>query len=172
MKRVFVAVLLIGGLFSLTACDRSGEEDKTPTPNGGAINFTLPSVDGSIVSLSDYRGKVVLVEFWATWCPTCRKMVPVLSEIHRQYSSRGVVVLGISLDREGLEVLGPFVTDHRIPYKVLLGNDTVTMAFGGISLIPSLFIVDRSGKLVRKMTGYHSMEEIEKQLKKLSLIGS
>ncbi|NOY87586.1 MAG: TlpA family protein disulfide reductase [Deltaproteobacteria bacterium] len=172
MKRVFVAVLLIGGLFSLAACDRSGKEDKTQAPSGGAINFTLPSVDGSIVNFSDYRGKVVLVDFWATWCPPCRKMVPVLSEIYRKYSSRGVVVLGISLDREGLEVLGPFVTDHRIPYKVLLGNDKVTKAFGGISSIPSLFMVDRSGKVVKKMIGYHSMEELENQLKKLSLIGS
>lgn len=168
MRRILFFVLpvvFIGGLAFLTACDRSPKKEEARALSGGALNFTLPSVDGSIVRLSDYRGKVILVDFWATWCPPCREMIPVLSEIHRKYSSRGVVVLGISLDNDGLQALGPFVVEHRIPYKILLGTDAVREAFGGISSIPTLFMVDRNGKLVRKMIGYHSVEELEGQLK-------
>jgi glutathione peroxidase-family protein len=93
-------------------------------------------------------------------------MIPVLSKLHREYSDKGLVVLGVSMDRDGLAVLGTFVHEKMIPYKVLLGNDKVNRSFGGISTIPTLFIVDREGRLVRKLLGYHSFRQLKDQISK------
>lgn len=134
--------------------------------SGGAPEFTLPAVDGSMVSMSDYAGKVVLVDFWATWCPPCQEMIPVLSRLHREYSEEGVVILGVAFDDEGLSVLGKFVVEHQIPYKVLMGNRRVSNSFGGVSSIPTIFIVDREGRLVRKLTGFHTYGQLEEQIKR------
>jgi len=134
--------------------------------SGGAPDFKLPAVDGSMVSMSDYLGKVVLVDFWATWCPPCQEMIPVLSDLHKAYSGKGLVILGISLDNEGLGKLGTFVHEKMIPYKVVMGDRRISNAFGGVSSIPTLYIVDREGRLVRKLTGAHSYGELEEQVKK------
>ncbi|TNF45876.1 TlpA family protein disulfide reductase [bacterium] len=164
MKRSHLAIVLI--ILSLvTACGGGGGKGEIEKMDGGAPDFTLPSVDGSMVRLSDFQGKVIMVDFWATWCPPCQEMIPVLSQLHKRYSMKGLVILGISLDQEGLGVLGPYVYKNRIPYKVLLGNDQLKRGFGVVS-IPTLFMIDREGRLVRKMMGYHSFGELESQLKK------
>jgi thiol-disulfide isomerase/thioredoxin len=153
--------LMILTLILISSCADDGRKTAGKPPD-----FTLPAVDGSMVRLSDHAGQVIIVDFWATWCAPCQEMVPVLSKLHRNYSDKGLVVLGVSLDKEGLEVLGPFVYQHMVPYKVLLGNDRAARAFGGVSTIPTLFLVDKEGRLVSKMLGYHTYEELEAQLKK------
>jgi thiol-disulfide isomerase/thioredoxin len=164
MKRFHVVIILMA-FFLVTACSGSGSKGEIEKMEGGAPDFTLPSVDGSMVRLSDYQGKVIMVDFWATWCPPCQEMIPVLSKLHKRYSKKGLVILGISLDQEGLGILGPYVYENRIPYKILLGNDLLKRDFGVIS-IPTLFMIDREGRLVRKFMGYHSFGELESQLKK------
>jgi cytochrome c biogenesis protein CcmG/thiol:disulfide interchange protein DsbE len=134
--------------------------------SGGAPDFRLPAVDGSMVSMSDYTGKVVLVDFWATWCPPCQEMIPILSKLYTRYSEEGLVILGISLDRDGLGELGTFVHENMIPYKIVMGDNRISNAFGGVSSIPTLYIVDRDGRLVRKLTGPHTYGELEEQVKK------
>jgi cytochrome c biogenesis protein CcmG/thiol:disulfide interchange protein DsbE len=159
-RRLLLAVLLA---VILAGC---GKSDRGQGLTGGAPDFTLPAVDGSMVSMSDYRGKVVLVDFWATWCPPCQEMIPVLSKLNKRYSDKGLVILGVSLDRDGLEVLGSFVHENMIPYKVIMGDTRIGNAFGGVSTIPTLYIVDRDGRLVRKLTGYHSFGQLEEQVKR------
>lgn len=151
-------------LFLLAACSGGGEGE-IQRMEGGAPDFTLASVDGSMVKLSDYQGKVIMVDFWATWCPPCQEMIPVLKKLHKRFSMEGLVILGVSLDQEGLEILGPYVYENRIPYKVLIGNDQLKRDFG-VTTIPTLFMIDREGRLVRKMMGFHSYGELESQLKK------
>jgi len=151
---------LLLGFVLISACGDSGR-----IPAGQAPDFTLPAVDGSMVRFSDHAGQVIIVDFWATWCAPCQEMVPVLSKLHKEFGQKGLVVLGISLDQEGLEILGPFIHENLIPYKVLIGNDRATRAFGGVSTIPTLFIIDKEGRLVKKMLGYHSYGELEKQVK-------
>lgn len=164
MKRFHVVIILMA-FFLVTACGGGGSKGEIEKMEGGASAFTLPSVDGSMVRLSDYQGKVIMVDFWATWCPPCQEMIPVLSKLHKRYSKEGLVILGISLDQEGLGILGPYVYENKIPYKILLGNDQLKRDFGVIS-IPTLFMIDREGRLVRKIMGYHSYGELESQLKK------
>ena len=156
-----VLLLLVAALAAGCTSGESGQG-----LSGGAPDFLLPAVDGSMVRLSDHSGKVIIVDFWATWCPPCVEMLPVLSKLHRNFSDKGLVVLGVSMDRDGLGALGTFVHENMIPYKVLLGNDKVSRSFGGISTIPTLFIIDREGRMVRKLIGYHSYGQLKDQVSK------
>ncbi|MDF1527038.1 MAG: TlpA disulfide reductase family protein [bacterium] len=160
-KRLLLVLMLLALIIAGCSKGDSGED-----LSKGAPDFTLAAVDGSMVSISDYRGKVVLVDFWATWCPPCLEMIPILSRLHKKYSDKGLVVLGVSLDNEGLEMLGTFVHEKMIPYKIVMGDKKIGSAFGGVSSIPTLYMVDRNGRLVRKLTGYHSYAQLEEQVKK------
>ena len=160
-KRLLLVLMLLALIISGCSKGDSGE-----SLSKGAPDFTLPAVDGSMVSMSDYSGKVVLVDFWATWCPPCLEMIPILSKLHKKYSDKGLVILGVSLDNEGLGMLGTFVHENMIPYKVVMGDKKIGRAFGGVSSIPTLYMVDRDGRLVRKLTGYHSYAQLEEQVKK------
>jgi cytochrome c biogenesis protein CcmG/thiol:disulfide interchange protein DsbE len=158
MKRLLAAVLAV---LIVTACS-GGSRDLSIT----APDFVLPAVDGTMVQLSDYKGKVIIIDFWTTWCAPCQEQVPILTKLHKSYSEKGLVILGISLDVEGLEVLGPFVHENMVPYKVLMSDDRVNRAFGGIATIPTLYIVDRNGRLVRKLIGFHNYRDLEDEIKR------
>jgi thiol-disulfide isomerase/thioredoxin len=159
-KRLLLVLLLA---VVIAGCSKG---DTGQQLSGGAPEFSLPSVDGSVVRMSDYAGKVIIVDFWATWCPPCLEMIPVLSKLHKNYSDKGLVILGISMDNEGLEMLGTFVHEKMIPYKIVMGDKRISNAFGGVSSIPTLYMVDRDGRLVRKLTGYHSYAQLEEQVKR------
>jgi len=154
---VLVLAVIIAG------CSKS---DSGEGLSKGAPDFTLPAVDGSMVSMSDFSGKVILVDFWATWCPPCQEMIPILTKLHKKYADKGLIILGVSMDNEGLAMLGTFVHENMIPYKVVMGDKRTGNAFGGVSSIPTLYMVDREGRLVRKLTGYHSFGQLEDQVKK------
>ncbi len=161
VKRVIALSFL---LLIVAACARPDVDQEPVT--GGAPDLLLRSVDGTTLNLSDYRGKVILVDFWATWCPPCQRMVPELVALYEKYASRGLVVIGVALDREGAQVVEPFVKKNGVNYLVALGDMDTAGAFGGISSIPATFIIDREGRLVRKLTGYHSQRELAGQVKK------
>jgi thiol-disulfide isomerase/thioredoxin len=158
MRRLLLAVLAVS---VIAACTNGREEISVTAPD-----FVLPAVDGTMFRMSDHRGDVIIIDFWATWCPACQELLPVLKKLHKNYSGKGLVVLGISLDLEGLEVLGPYVHENMIPYKVLMSDDKIKRAFGGISTIPTLYIVDRDGRLVRKLVGFHSYRELEEEIRR------
>ena len=158
MKRLAIIILAV---VVVSAC-----ADNSRKTAGGPLDFTLPAVDGSMVRLSDYAGQVIIIDFWATWCAPCQEMVPVLSKLYKDYADKGLVILGVSLDQEGLEILGPFIHEYMVPYRVLVGDDKATRAFGGVTTIPTLFIIDKEGRLIKKMLGYHSYAELENQVKR------
>jgi len=118
-----------------------------------APDFTLQDINGNEVTLSDFKGKVVILNFWATWCPPCRKEIPVFIELYKKYKDEGLVIIGISLDREGKKVLIPFVKKFGINYPVLIGTQKVVDAYGGIRGIPTTFIIDKKGKIRKKHIG-------------------
>ncbi|NTU59768.1 MAG: TlpA family protein disulfide reductase [Deltaproteobacteria bacterium] len=132
----------------------AGCSDKKPTKEANqAPDFTLPSVDGKSVRLSTFRGKVVLLDFWTTWCPPCRQALPHLAELQKGLGSQGFQALGMSLD-EDAEILKAFLVENPIPYPVLLANDDTRAAYGGVSAIPQVFLVDRKGKIRERFQGY------------------
>jgi cytochrome c biogenesis protein CcmG/thiol:disulfide interchange protein DsbE len=126
-----------------------------------APDFTLRDVNGQPVQLSSLRGKVVLLNFWATWCRPCTVEVPWFVEFERGYSDRGLVVLGVSLDEEGWEVVKPFAREHGINYRLVIGDDKVASLFGGVDSLPTTFLIDRDGRIAATHTGLVSKQLYE-----------
>ena len=116
-------------------------KDRKPAPD-----FTLKDAGGQSVKLSDYKGKVVLLNFWATWCGPCNLEIPWFEEFEQQYRSKGFEVVGVSMDEDGWDVIKPFLKQRNVNYRVLLGNDSVGELYGGVDNLPTTFIIDREGR--------------------------
>lgn len=122
----------------------------TPMPD-----FTLPSaVDGKNISSEDFKGKVLLVTFFATWCPPCRQEIPSLIQLQKDLSSKGFSVLGLSLDEGGSDIVNNLVEQDKINYPVLMADSDVVSGFGGVTGIPTSFLVNHDGKMIRTYAGY------------------
>jgi len=113
------------------------------------------------------HGKVVLVNFWATWCPPCRKELPSLAKLQESYRSKGLVVVGVAMDDGGSSMVGKFLDKQGIHYPVIIGDSSISKGFGGVIGVPASFLVDRKGELVRRYDGYASEEELREDLEKL-----
>jgi cytochrome c biogenesis protein CcmG, thiol:disulfide interchange protein DsbE len=127
--------------------------DRRPTPD-----FVLKDVDGLDVRMADFQGKVVLVNFWATWCPPCRMEIPDFVELQRALGPQGLQVVGISLDDEGASKVGPFATQHRVNYPMLVNGHGAAIAYGGITAVPTTFLLDRQGRVVERREGLATLE--------------
>jgi len=132
---------------------------------GSAPAFTLMDLDGRPVSLADFRGKVVVLNFWATWCPPCRREIPDFIDLQNEYGSQGVQIVGIALDEP--EKVQAFARQHGMNYAVLIGSDEISMKYGGIEGIPTTFIVDKNGKIVNRFEGFRPREIFEAEIKQL-----
>jgi len=129
--------------------------------------WELKDVDGEPVKSSDFTGKVVVLDFWATWCGPCRMEIPGFIELQKQYADRGLVVVGVSLDQGGAAVVKPFMEKTGINYPIVLGDEAIVSAFGGVEGIPTTFIIDRNGRIVAKHVGYTAKAEFEAEIKPL-----
>lgn len=132
------------------------------------LNFTLKDVNGRDVTLSASKGKVILLDFWATWCAPCKIMIPGFVELYEKYQSRGFVVLGVSVD-DPIAKLKPFVENLMVSYPVLvgMGRDDLQEAFGPPPGFPTSFLIDRSGNICKERTGFVPKEESEREIKAL-----
>jgi thiol-disulfide isomerase/thioredoxin len=139
-------------------------EVDNPTNIPTAYDFTLKSIDGSTKKLADFRGKVVVLDFWATWCPPCIKGIPDLIEI--QKSMKDVQVIGITVDENPMQVVPDFVRKHKINYPILIGNDKVYQEYGGISAIPTTFVIDKEGRIRNKHIGLVPKDVLIEEIKK------
>src|ERR1700694_2702946 len=135
--------------------------------------LSLKDLNDKEVALSDFKGKVVLINFWATWCGPCRIEIPWLIEMKNKYRDRGFVVLGIAMDDEGKSVVAPFVEKERfevngqkvpMSYPILIGNDATGNQFGGLLGYPTSCLISRDGKIVKKVQGLVSYGEISKAI--------
>lgn len=115
-------------------------------------DFTVKAIDGQLIRLGDLRGKVVLINFWATWCPPCRAEIPDLIQLQRKYKDR-LVVLGVSEDDDGPEVVKRFATEHKINYPIVMSTPEISRAFPGVSSLPTTFLLDRQGLVVQRHLG-------------------
>jgi peroxiredoxin len=145
----------------------SGEEAPVSSVYKSAPSFTLKDLSGESVSLSDFTGKVVVLDFWATWCPPCVMEIPHFIELYEQYKNQGFAMLGISLDREGIDVVRAFVQKYGINYPVLMADGQIARAYGGISSIPTTFVIDPAGNIRRKYVGYRDKSVFEADIKEL-----
>lgn len=126
-----------------------------------APQFTLQSVDGKPVSLGSFRGKVVLVNFWATWCGPCRKEIPDFIAMSESYPDDEFVVLGVSMDRDGLAKVQPFVRASGITYPILVGGPKISPLYGNVSAIPTTFVIDKRGRIAARSRGYQPRAHFE-----------
>ncbi|MEJ7606580.1 MAG: TlpA disulfide reductase family protein [Bryobacteraceae bacterium] len=138
------------------------EKDRNTAPA-----FALKDADGKTVNLSDYRGKVVLLNFWATWCGPCKIEIPWFIDFEQRYKDRGFAVLGVSMDEEGWELVKPYITQSKINYRILLGNETLGQLYGGVDSLPTTFLIDSSGKIVATHVGLVSKGTYEDEIRKL-----
>ncbi len=170
MYRKFLAVLGLAGL--LICVDGCGSkmneahvrEDKD---RKNAPDFALKDVSGKPVKLSDYRGKVVLLNFWATWCGPCKVEIPWFIDFEKQYKDRDFAVVGVSMDDDGWKSVTPYVSDKKINYRVVIGSDEVTTLYGGVDSLPTTFIIDRTGKVASVHIGLVSKLTYQDEITKL-----
>ena len=131
-----------------------------------APDFTLKNLAGEEVKLSDYKGKIVFINFWATWCGPCRHEVPAFVELQTEYAE-DLVILGISLDQGDLSVVPKFAKEYNMNYEVLYGTAQVVATYGGIASIPTTFVVDREGYLRDGQVGFPGKEHFTKVINAL-----
>ena len=136
--------------------------DRKPAPV-----LALANGSGKTVNLNRYKGKVVLLDFWATWCTGCKQEIPWFVQFQKIYRPKGLAVVGVSMDDGGWKVLEPFLTEHPIPYPVLLGDDPTAKLFA-IDVLPDTFLIDRRGRLAAAYTsGLVDKDNVEANLKSL-----
>jgi cytochrome c biogenesis protein CcmG/thiol:disulfide interchange protein DsbE len=184
MKNVGVIVatvlLLIGATYyadrkTRVSTNAAAHKDYSPDKSIGmpapAVHFK--DLDGKDTSLSDFNGKVVLVNFWATWCDPCRVEIPWLIEMQQKYGNKGFTVLGVAMDEEGKSAVAPFVAKEQfevsgrksvMSYPIVLGNDDIAEKFGGLLGYPTSILISRDGKQVKRITGLISYEEISRAI--------
>ncbi|MFH1071345.1 MAG: redoxin domain-containing protein [Candidatus Glassbacteria bacterium] len=130
-------------------------------------DFVLQDLEGKEVRLADFQGKVIILDFWATWCPPCVEEIPEFVGLYEANKDKGLVIIGISLDQGGIEVVKNFAAKNKVSYTLVMGDQKVVQAFGGISGIPTTFIIDRHGKLVDVVVGGRPKAYFEKTISSL-----
>jgi thiol-disulfide isomerase/thioredoxin len=160
---MLIAVMLV---FSFKRSHRSSQAASAAQMKI-APDFTLQSLEGKTVSLSDFRGKPVVLNFWATWCEPCKIEMPWFVDFQKQYGPAGVQFLGVAMDDAGPKEIGEFAASMKVNYPILIGKDTVGDAYGGVQFLPETFYIDRDGKVVDKAFGLKGRGEIEDDIKKI-----
>ena len=184
MKKIFVILTIVVALAYATHRVDVATRVKAKSPASVAVSVesvagtSAPDVifkdlEGKDVPLSSFKGKVVLINFWATWCDPCYIEIPWLIEMQQKYEAKGFTVLGIAMDEEGKSAVAPFLAKERfnvngqklpMNYPIVIGNDDVTDKFGGLLGYPTSFLISKDGKIVKKVQGLISYEELTKAI--------
>ena len=169
---VVVAAMLYSGKF--ISKRPAGAAPNAPGLSGDASQikgkpapeFELVDLNGKTVKLSDFRGKAVLLNFWATWCSPCKTEMPWFADLQKQYGSEGLQVVGIAMDDAGKDEIAKFAQEMKVNYTVLLGKNAVADAYGGVEFLPTTFYIDRKGNIQERVFGLADRKEIEENVKK------
>lgn len=175
MKRIcfiaFVVIALVGagllthyGLHASRSAARHSVATRSANSPKGKIapDFALRALDGHTVKLSDFRGKPVLLNFWATWCAPCRIEMPWFVGFYKQYQSQGLEIVGVSMDDSGQETaIAEFIKERNVNYPILIGNNEVADLYGGLRFLPQSLFIDREGNIVKTGYGIKTKEDFE-----------
>lgn len=161
---VAISALLAAGILMASEPTGAPAALLPPGERKPAPEFALQDNSGKTVSLKDYRGKVVLLDFWATWCHGCKLEIPWFVELSRKYRNKGVTVVGVSLDSDGWKVVKPFLKTSQIPYQIVLGNDDVAKAYR-VENMPDTFLIDREGHIATVYNGVVDKQNVEANLR-------
>ena len=175
--RMLVAASLATSLFNApvaraqdhgTASEVSGTPDQLipPASRKAASDFTLRDAEGRPLTLSRYQGKVVLLDFWATWCGGCKVELPWYVEFSRKYRRKGLTVIGVSMDDGGMEAIKPFLSAKHIKYPVVMGDDALGGKFG-LKQMPLSLLIDRQGKIAVSHEGVVDRKSFEQNIQEL-----
>ena len=165
--------LLLGGLCAVIAVfvltkaavfpsDLVALKDRVPAPA-----WELKDLEGKGVKSSDFKGKVIILDFWATWCPPCRAELPSFIDLQKQYGNDKLAMIGISVDQGGATVVKPFAQQNGLNYRILLADEKTVAAFGGIAAIPTTIVIDRDGLIASKHVGLTSEREFKAEVNSL-----
>ena len=157
------ALGMIGAAVLLYALALSGRPSREDLPLPPARDFAFPDLAGKTVSLSAYKGQVVLVDFWATWCDPCIEELPELKALHERYKGRGFTLLAISMDALGAKAVSSFVKEHAVPYPVLLSGGEAPEGWP-MHGIPTAFLVNRDGLIVRRYLGPKLLADLSRDV--------
>ena len=166
-------VLSVGALAmlcaGLSACSSSTVKGpvKAAKDRKAAPDFSLKDATGATVKLADLKGKVVLLNFWATWCGPCKVEIPWFIEFQQTYKDRNFTVLGVSMDDDGWASVKPYVTEKKINYRVVIGDDALARIYGGVESLPTTFVIDRFGRIASSHVGLISKRQYENEIQHL-----
>jgi len=158
LKRFALFAAVLGLALAAASCAKN---------RPSTIDFALKDSTGKVQHLSDYRGKVVMVNFWATWCAPCKIEIPWFVEFQSKYRGADFAVLGISMDEDGWDSVRPYMKDHNFDYPIVIGDDAVGKLFGQIDDLPTTFLIDRDGQIAKKHVGLISKGSYEEEISTL-----
>ncbi len=159
-----ISIMLVFGIQKARHSSRppgAGKLQGQPAPD-----FTLASLDGKTLKLSDYRGKAVLLNFWATWCEPCKIEMPWFADLQKKYEAQGLQVLGVAMDDATPKEIAEFARKLGVNYPILVGKEEVGIQSGGVQYLPSTFYISRDGKIIDRVFGLVSRSEIESNIQK------
>ena len=154
---------LTAALFAPTALQAEESKDLV---NQVAPAWTLKNLEGKPVSFAEFKGKLVVIDFWATWCGPCRTEIPGYIELQKKYGKDGLVVIGMSIDSIAAKEVAKFVKKNGMNYTVLMADDAVVAAFGNFTMIPTTFLINRDGRIIHQKSGMWDHAEYEALVKK------
>jgi peroxiredoxin len=153
--------------------EESGEMALRPVASRKpAPDFKLKDANGATASLADYKDKVLLLNFWATWCVPCKAEIPWFQEFDKNFKDKGFAVLGVSLDEEGWNAVKPYVEERKIGYRMVIGSEEVSQLYGGIDSLPTTFLIDHDGNIAAIHTGLVSKATYQKEIESVMSEGS
>ena len=189
MKRIGLTFVVVTAIMFLVyfagrgtrVSDAPAENRSQINPQSGVRDFTLRDLEGHDESLGQFKGKIALVNFWATWCGPCRIEIPWLMALREKYGPQGFTVLGVAMDEEGKSAIAPFIQKERfklgtdsqpVNYPILIGNDDVAEKFGGLVGLPTTILISQDGRQVKRIDGLLSYDEVDKTIQSLLETGA
>jgi len=169
MRMNKLAALVAGTtLLCLLLISATGLKGSNTSPASGKVapDFTLQDSEGASVNLSAYKGRVVLLDFWATWCHGCQTEIPWYVEFQNRYKSRGLAAIGVSMDDDGWKSVKPFLQQNKLNYPVVIGNQALAKVYG-VDALPVTLLIDRQGKIVRTHAGMVDKSSFEHEIQAL-----